>query len=47
MRLLVVVPSPVDHCYDYCHLWAPDLSKRNGVYWIYFSAYRVVDVTIP
>jgi glycosyl hydrolase family 43/SH3 domain-containing protein len=34
-------PSAIDSRYDYCALWAPDLSKHNGVYWLYFSAYRV------
>jgi GH43 family beta-xylosidase len=34
-------PSAIDPTYDYCFLWAPDLSKHEGVYHLYFSAHRV------
>ncbi|PTL85131.1 glycoside hydrolase [Vitiosangium sp. GDMCC 1.1324] len=34
-------PSAVDPTYDYCWLWAPDLTKSNGVYTLTFSAHRV------
>lgn len=34
-------PSAVDPDYDYCHVWAPDLTKYDGVYDLYFSAHRV------
>ncbi|WP_239469982.1 family 43 glycosylhydrolase [Archangium violaceum] len=33
--------SAADPTYDYCMLWAPDLGKYNGVYYLYFSAQRV------
>ncbi len=34
-------PSVVDKGHDYCHVWAPDLTKYAGVYDLYFSAHRV------
>lgn len=34
-------PSVVDSAHDYCHVWAPDLTKHAGVYDLYFSAHRV------
>lgn len=34
-------PAAVDPAHRYCDLWAPDLSKHNGVYHLYFSANRV------
>jgi GH43 family beta-xylosidase len=34
-------PSAADPTYDYCMIWAPDLSKYNGVYSLYFSGQRV------
>ncbi|NUP10448.1 MAG: family 43 glycosylhydrolase [Polyangiaceae bacterium] len=34
-------PSAVDPSFDYCYLWAPDLSKHEGIYHLYFSAHRV------
>jgi GH43 family beta-xylosidase len=34
-------PSAADPVYDYCMIWAPDLGKYNGVYFLHFSAQRV------
>ncbi|CAF1216587.1 unnamed protein product [Rotaria sordida] len=34
-------PSISDSMYNYCFIWAPDLSKRDGGYDLYFSAQRV------
>lgn len=34
-------PTALDPEYDYCKLWAPDLSRYDGQYHIYFSAERV------
>jgi hypothetical protein len=34
-------PSATDPAYDYCNVWAPDLSRHDGVYHLYFSAHRV------
>jgi GH43 family beta-xylosidase len=34
-------PSAIDPTYDYCWIWAPDLGKYNGTYYLYFSAHRV------
>jgi GH43 family beta-xylosidase len=36
-------PSAADPTYDYCMIWAPDLSKYNGAYQLYFSAQRVLN----
>jgi GH43 family beta-xylosidase len=34
-------PSAIDPVHDYCYVWAPDLTKHDGVYDLYFSAHRV------
>ncbi|MHA7633809.1 family 43 glycosylhydrolase [Corallococcus sp. M7] len=34
-------PSAADPTYDYCFLWAPDLSKVGSVYQLHFSGHRV------
>lgn len=34
-------PSLLDPNYDYCDLWAPDLSLKNGVMTLLFSARRI------
>jgi GH43 family beta-xylosidase len=34
-------PAALDPNHDYCYVWAPDLTKRDGVYHLYFSAHRV------
>lgn len=34
-------PSAIDPVHDYCFVWAPDLTKHDGVYDLYFSAHRV------
>ncbi|CAF1224027.1 unnamed protein product [Adineta ricciae] len=34
-------PSTIDTIYNYCFIWAPDLSKRGTGYDLYFSAQRV------
>lgn len=34
-------PTALDPAHDYCYIWAPDLTKHDGVYHLYFSAHRV------
>jgi len=36
-------PSALDPNHDYCYVWAPDLSKHEGIYHLYFSAHQVAD----
>ncbi len=36
-------PSALDPSYDYCWIWAPDLTKYAGTYDLYFSAHRVAN----
>ncbi len=41
-------PSATDPAHDYCHVWAPDLSKYDGRYDLFFSAHQVEkDATCP
>jgi beta-xylosidase len=34
-------PNPLDRTFDYCNEWAPDLIKRGGSFYLYFTATRV------
>lgn len=36
-------PSAVDPAHDYCHVWAPDLTRWEGQVDLYFSAHRVAE----
>lgn len=36
-------PSAVDPNHDYCYIWAPDLTRHEGLYHLYFSAHRVAE----
>ncbi len=33
-------PSRVDREYNYCNIWAPDISAEDGIYKVFFSASR-------
>ncbi|MDC0666368.1 family 43 glycosylhydrolase [Nannocystis radixulma] len=34
-------PTALDPAHDYCYIWAPDLTRHDGAYHLYFSAHRV------